>query len=53
MFGLAADFPGKFINALVFGNNICGTFTSVLAIVTTLGTFFGILETRKDPIIMP
>ena len=37
MFGLAADFPGRFINALVFGNNICGTFTSVLAIVTTLG----------------
>ncbi|CAI5449284.1 unnamed protein product [Caenorhabditis angaria] len=35
-FGLAADFPAKYSNAVVIGTNICGTFTSVLAIVATL-----------------
>ncbi|KAK6751909.1 hypothetical protein RB195_003370 [Necator americanus] len=36
IFGLAADFPASYTNALVVGTNICGTFTSVLAILTTL-----------------
>ncbi|CAE46670.1 Equilibrative nucleoside transporter 1 [Caenorhabditis elegans] len=35
-FGMAADFPAKYSNAVVIGTNICGTFTSVLAIVATL-----------------
>ncbi|VDM81454.1 unnamed protein product [Strongylus vulgaris] len=33
VFGLTADFPAAYTNALVVGNNICGTFISVLAIV--------------------
>ncbi|EYC30935.1 hypothetical protein Y032_0004g1858 [Ancylostoma ceylanicum] len=36
VFGLAADFPAAYTNALVVGNNVCGTFTSVLAILTTV-----------------
>ncbi|EPB80686.1 nucleoside transporter [Ancylostoma ceylanicum] len=39
VFGLAADFPAAYTNALVVGNNVCGTFTSVLAILTTVGPF--------------
>ncbi|ETN87187.1 Nucleoside Transporter [Necator americanus] len=35
-FGLFADFPAKYTNALVLGNNICGTFTTVLSIVVTM-----------------
>ncbi|ULT93706.1 hypothetical protein L3Y34_003298 [Caenorhabditis briggsae] len=35
-FGLAADFPAQYSNAVVIGTNICGTFTSVLAIVATV-----------------
>ncbi|VDM58484.1 unnamed protein product [Angiostrongylus costaricensis] len=35
VFGLTADFPAAYTNALVVGNNICGTFTSVLSIVST------------------
>uniref|UniRef100_A0A8R1ILY6 Uncharacterized protein n=1 Tax=Caenorhabditis japonica TaxID=281687 RepID=A0A8R1ILY6_CAEJA len=35
-FGLAADFPFEYSNAVVIGTNICGTFTSILAIVATL-----------------
>ncbi|EGT53691.1 hypothetical protein CAEBREN_25466 [Caenorhabditis brenneri] len=35
-FGLAADFPAQYSNAVVIGTNICGTFTSVLASVATL-----------------
>ncbi|KIH42859.1 hypothetical protein ANCDUO_27151, partial [Ancylostoma duodenale] len=27
VFGLAADFPAAYTNALVVGNNVCGTFT--------------------------
>ncbi|KAE9419208.1 hypothetical protein Angca_009098, partial [Angiostrongylus cantonensis] len=37
VFGLTADFPATYTNALVVGNNICGTFTSVLSIVSTVG----------------
>uniref|UniRef100_A0A158PCE4 Equilibrative nucleoside transporter 1 n=1 Tax=Angiostrongylus cantonensis TaxID=6313 RepID=A0A158PCE4_ANGCA len=39
VFGLTADFPATYTNALVVGNNICGTFTSVLSIVSTVGKF--------------
>lgn len=35
-FGLAADFPAQYSNAVVIGTNICGTFTSVLALVATI-----------------
>uniref|UniRef100_A0A1I7TT16 Cyclic nucleotide-binding domain-containing protein n=1 Tax=Caenorhabditis tropicalis TaxID=1561998 RepID=A0A1I7TT16_9PELO len=35
-FGLAADFPAQYSNAVVIGTNICGTFTSVLAILATV-----------------
>ncbi|KHJ88139.1 hypothetical protein OESDEN_12070 [Oesophagostomum dentatum] len=37
VFGLAADFPATYTNALVVGTNISGTFISVLAVVTTAG----------------
>ncbi|WKY16914.1 hypothetical protein Q1695_001488 [Nippostrongylus brasiliensis] len=35
-FGLFADFPASYTNALILGNNICGTFTTVLSIVVTM-----------------
>ncbi|CAJ0604567.1 unnamed protein product [Cylicocyclus nassatus] len=35
VFGLAADFPAAYSNAVVVGTNVCGTFISVLALVTT------------------
>ncbi|KAK6045568.1 nucleoside transporter [Cooperia oncophora] len=31
-----ADFPANYTNALVVGTNICGTFTSLLSIITTV-----------------
>ncbi|EPB80688.1 hypothetical protein ANCCEY_00256 [Ancylostoma ceylanicum] len=37
VFGLTADFPAAYTNALIVGNNVCGTFISVLVIVTTIG----------------
>ncbi|WKY03307.1 hypothetical protein Q1695_004784 [Nippostrongylus brasiliensis] len=36
VFGLSADFPASYTNALVVGNNVCGTFTSILSIVSTI-----------------
>ncbi|EYC33809.1 hypothetical protein Y032_0001g102 [Ancylostoma ceylanicum] len=36
VFGLTADFPAAYTNALIVGNNVCGTFISVLVIVTTI-----------------
>ncbi|KAK6751905.1 hypothetical protein RB195_003367 [Necator americanus] len=36
VFGLTADFPAAYTNALIVGNNVCGTFISVLAILTIL-----------------
>ncbi|KAK6058248.1 nucleoside transporter [Cooperia oncophora] len=36
VFGLVADFPANYTNALVVGTNICGTFTSLLSIITTV-----------------
>ncbi|KHJ97010.1 nucleoside transporter [Oesophagostomum dentatum] len=35
-YGLFADFPANYTNALVLGNNVCGTFTTVLSIVVTM-----------------
>ncbi|KAK6024372.1 nucleoside transporter [Ostertagia ostertagi] len=40
VFGLTADFPAAYTNAIVVGNNICGTFISVLSIVTTIGEIY-------------
>nr|CDJ85441.1 Delayed-early response protein equilibrative nucleoside transporter domain containing protein [Haemonchus contortus] len=36
VFGLTADFPAAYTNAIVVGNNICGTFISILSIATNL-----------------
>ncbi|CAI4228470.1 unnamed protein product [Auanema sp. JU1783] len=36
MFGLAADFPFAYTNAVIVGSNLCGTFTSVMSILSTL-----------------
>uniref|UniRef100_A0A1I7WQX1 Equilibrative nucleoside transporter 3 n=1 Tax=Heterorhabditis bacteriophora TaxID=37862 RepID=A0A1I7WQX1_HETBA len=36
VFGLFADFPAEYSNALVIGSNICGTFTTVLSIIITM-----------------
>ncbi|CAJ0933654.1 unnamed protein product, partial [Mesorhabditis belari] len=36
IFGLFADFPSNYTNAIVLGNNICGTFTAVLSIFCTI-----------------
>ncbi|VDO25904.1 unnamed protein product [Haemonchus placei] len=35
-FGLFADFPAAYTNALILGNNLCGTFTTVLSILVTM-----------------
>ncbi|KAK6033154.1 nucleoside transporter [Ostertagia ostertagi] len=35
-FGLFADFPAAYTNALILGNNLCGTFTTLLSILVTL-----------------
>ncbi|KJH48628.1 nucleoside transporter [Dictyocaulus viviparus] len=36
IYGLAADFPPAYTNALMVGNNVCGTFISILSIVETI-----------------
>lgn len=36
IFGMTADFPAAYTNALVVGNNVCGTLISVLSIVSTV-----------------
>ncbi|VDO67003.1 unnamed protein product [Heligmosomoides polygyrus] len=36
IFGLASDFPFKFTNAVIIGNNLCGTFVTVVNILTTM-----------------
>ncbi|KAK5966429.1 Equilibrative Nucleoside Transporter [Trichostrongylus colubriformis] len=35
-FGLFADFPAAYTNALILGNNLCGTLTTVLSILVTM-----------------
>ncbi|VDN06779.1 unnamed protein product [Thelazia callipaeda] len=34
LYGLTASFPPHYTNALILGNNICGTFVSVMSIIT-------------------
>ncbi|VDD92106.1 unnamed protein product [Enterobius vermicularis] len=34
IYGLVAAFPSQFTNAIVLGNNLCGTFVSVISILT-------------------
>ncbi|CAG9539575.1 unnamed protein product [Cercopithifilaria johnstoni] len=34
LYGLTANFPPQYTNALILGNNICGTFVSVVNIIT-------------------
>uniref|UniRef100_A0AAF5CQS9 UDP-N-acetylglucosamine--dolichyl-phosphate N-acetylglucosaminephosphotransferase n=1 Tax=Strongyloides stercoralis TaxID=6248 RepID=A0AAF5CQS9_STRER len=34
MFGLAANFPQKYTNGMILGANICGTFVSLINIIT-------------------
>jgi len=36
IYGLIADFPAHFTNAVILGNNTCGIFISLLAILTLL-----------------
>nr|ACI49239.1 hypothetical protein Csp3_JD06.005 [Caenorhabditis angaria] len=36
VYGIVADFPDNYINSLIIGNNLCGVFTSVMSILTTL-----------------
>uniref|UniRef100_A0A1I7XFG2 Equilibrative nucleoside transporter 1-like n=1 Tax=Heterorhabditis bacteriophora TaxID=37862 RepID=A0A1I7XFG2_HETBA len=36
IFGLACDFPFKFTNAVIIGNNLCGTFVTIVNIITVL-----------------
>ncbi|VDM51626.1 unnamed protein product, partial [Angiostrongylus costaricensis] len=42
IFGLASDFPFKFTNTVIIGNNLCGTFVTVISIITTISEFFPI-----------
>jgi equilibrative nucleoside transporter 1/2/3 len=36
VYGLAADFPADYSNALVLGNNVCGMFISVVAVIALI-----------------
>uniref|UniRef100_A0A0R3RXW0 Equilibrative nucleoside transporter 1 n=1 Tax=Elaeophora elaphi TaxID=1147741 RepID=A0A0R3RXW0_9BILA len=36
LYGLTANFPPQYTNALIIGNNICGTFVSVVNIITLM-----------------
>ncbi|GMR32240.1 hypothetical protein PMAYCL1PPCAC_02435 [Pristionchus mayeri] len=35
IFGLVSDFPFKYTNAVIIGNNFCGTFVSIISIAST------------------
>lgn len=37
LYGVVAVLPFEYTNAIVLGNNICGTFISVLSIITLVG----------------
>ncbi|KIH46264.1 hypothetical protein ANCDUO_23686 [Ancylostoma duodenale] len=37
IYGVVADFPDNYPNSLIIGNNLCGIFTSVMSIFTTVG----------------
>ncbi|CAB3405991.1 unnamed protein product [Caenorhabditis bovis] len=36
IYGIIADFPDNYINSIIIGNNLCGVFTSVMSILTTV-----------------
>uniref|UniRef100_A0A0K0CZW8 Equilibrative nucleoside transporter 1 n=1 Tax=Angiostrongylus cantonensis TaxID=6313 RepID=A0A0K0CZW8_ANGCA len=36
IYGIVADFPDNYPNSLIIGNNLCGIFTSLMSISTTL-----------------
>ncbi|KAK6750912.1 hypothetical protein RB195_002714 [Necator americanus] len=36
IYGVVADFPDNYPNSLIIGNNLCGIFTSVMSIFTTI-----------------
>ncbi|EYB85904.1 hypothetical protein Y032_0288g1466 [Ancylostoma ceylanicum] len=36
IYGVVADFPENYPNSLIIGNNLCGIFTSVMSIFTTV-----------------
>ncbi|OZC11147.1 nucleoside transporter [Onchocerca flexuosa] len=36
LYGLTATFPPQYTNALILGNNICGTFVSIVNIITLI-----------------
>ncbi|RCN44239.1 nucleoside transporter [Ancylostoma caninum] len=36
IYGVVADFPDNYPNSLIIGNNLCGIFTSVMSIFTTV-----------------
>ncbi|CAD6199702.1 unnamed protein product [Caenorhabditis auriculariae] len=38
VYGIVADFPDNYINSLIIGNNLCGVFTSLMSILTTLAS---------------
>ncbi|CAJ0588017.1 unnamed protein product, partial [Mesorhabditis spiculigera] len=38
IYGLASDFPFKYTNAVVIGNNLCGTLVAIFAILAVLVT---------------
>uniref|UniRef100_A0A914RL75 Uncharacterized protein n=1 Tax=Parascaris equorum TaxID=6256 RepID=A0A914RL75_PAREQ len=40
LYGLVSAFPQQFTNAIVLGNNLCGTFVSVISIFTLIGEIF-------------
>lgn len=37
IFGLFSDFPAEYSNALILGNNLCGTFTTLVSMGATIG----------------
>ena len=40
IWGLVADFPGHFTNAIVLGNNLCGILMTVLYLIIVLCNLF-------------
>lgn len=38
IYGMAAKLPGKYTGAVILGNNICGTFTAIVSILSKLMT---------------
>lgn len=40
IYGIAADFPWRFTNAIILGNNLCGSFVSLSYIIFKICMFF-------------